>query len=530
MFPRVFLLIIFVFSSIESKRFRRFGDDEEFFIDKNQRLLVDVVIYDRPYVLPYFLANLEDLKCPVNECFLDLHLDFAESQTTKLVRQWIDAMPRRNFVSIEIVETKNRFDSSIERSRNFNVTFLSMFDSMMILLNTEKLLSTLISKDKPLMSPLLRSTRNYFTSTFYLRDENFRVFNEIYSREKLGCFLLDGGIKDFYFLNLIKSKFDSFYDVPNYVCNRENFGYLTAQIDDDESKIEEIYTNTLIEHQLNGPSQTYLPSIRRSSLISFETKRNPTKFGFDEIFVINLRRRSDRRERLETTFDILNVDVRFFDAIDGKTTINGKYLEELGVRLLPNYEDPYNRRPMNYGELGCFFSHFFIWKEIVEKNFSNGVLIFEDDVRFDPFFKSKLERVFSNRSFDWDLIYLGRKLMRPDEENFDEIFQDFLVKPSYSHWTVAYALSYRGAKILLEQNPLEKILPVDEFLPIMFDRHPNFHWKKFFDNRILKTFAFQPTIVAPTHFFGEPNYISDTENTTILRSTNEKSFQIRDEL
>ena len=106
--------------------------------------------------------------------------------------------------------------------------------------------------------------------------------------------------------------------------------------------------------------------------------------------------------------------------------------------------------------------------------------------------------------------------MRTDEENYEQRIESFLIEPSYSHWTVGYVLSLRGARMLVNENPLQKILPVDEYLPIMYDHHPNEGWKSHFNHRDLKAYAFHPTILTPTHYFGEPNYISDTENTTIL--------------
>jgi collagen beta-1,O-galactosyltransferase len=176
---------------------------------------------------------------------------------------------------------------------------------------------------------------------------------------------------------------------------------------------------------------------------------------------------------------------------------------------------------MNYGELGCFFSHYFIWEDIVKNEYSNGVLILEDDVRFDAYFKYKLEKILSSKTLDWDIIYLGRKIMRSDEENYENTTETFLIEPAYSHWTVGYALSLRGARMLVNENPIQKILPVDEYLPIMYDHHPNENWKNHFKNRKLKAYAFQPAIITPTHYFGEPNYISDTENTTVLGRNNE---------
>lgn len=47
-----------------------------------------------------------------------------------------------------------------------------------------------------------------------------------------------------------------------------------------------------------------------------------------------------------------------------------------------------------------------------------------------------------------------------------------LVHPGYSYWTLGYVVSLNGAKKLLLAKPLSKMLPVDEFLPIMFNKHP----------------------------------------------------------
>lgn len=43
----------------------------------------------------------------------------------------------------------------------------------------------------------------------------------------------------------------------------------------------------------------------------------------------------------------------------------------------------------------------------------------------------------------------------------------------YSYWTLGYAISLNGAKKLLESKPLEKLMALDEFLPIMYNKHPN---------------------------------------------------------
>jgi len=69
--------------------------------------------------------------------------------------------------------------------------------------------------------------------------------------------------------------------------------------------------------------------------------------------------------------------------------------------------------------------------------------------------------------------YLGRKILRHDLEAWVEGTKSILW-PSYSYWTLGYMLTYRGAWKLIQQNPLGKLVPVDEYLPIMFDKHPEY--------------------------------------------------------
>ena len=49
---------------------------------------------------------------------------------------------------------------------------------------------------------------------------------------------------------------------------------------------------------------------------------------------------------------------------------------------------------------------------------------------------------------------------------------EWLVEADYSFWTLGYLLSNAGAQKLLAGDPLGKMVPVDEYLPIMFNKHP----------------------------------------------------------
>lgn len=217
---RLFFCLL-LFGCIDAKKYRLFGEDESSPVcTSNQRLLVDVDIYNRPYVLPYFLRQLEQLNCPCGQCYLDLHIYHVfntetEDETNQILNEWVLAMKKSDqsiFKEITIHEwtakskddRANRLRDVMKRTSELDVTYLAMFDSMIILLEPEKILSILIAKDKPLMAPLLRSTKDMYTSTFYLNDQQttgFSLYKQIYDRKKLGCFAIDGGIKDFYFFN-----------------------------------------------------------------------------------------------------------------------------------------------------------------------------------------------------------------------------------------------------------------------------------------------------------------------------------------
>lgn len=46
------------------------------------------------------------------------------------------------------------------------------------------------------------------------------------------------------------------------------------------------------------------------------------------------------------------------------SALNSSDIKLLGVDLLPGYYDPFSGRSLTKGEVGCFLSHFFIWKEV----------------------------------------------------------------------------------------------------------------------------------------------------------------------
>ena len=67
---------------------------------------------------------------------------------------------------------------------------------------------------------------------------------------------------------------------------------------------------------------------------------------------------------------------------------------------------------------------------------------------------------------------MGRKKLVKSENLVEG--SKFLVRAGYSYWTLGYILSESGAKKLIDAMPLKKLIPVDEFLPILSDTHPEY--------------------------------------------------------
>lgn len=95
-----------------------------------------------------------------------------------------------------------------------------------------------------------------------------------------------------------------------------------------------------------------------------------------KILVLTLLQAKDRQVRIKTSLNRAGIPFEFFYGVDGRTDENP--VEEIYDR---------NRRlrlkgaPLSPGQLGCYASHFKIWKRCVEMQ--QPVIVLEDDVTFD---------------------------------------------------------------------------------------------------------------------------------------------------
>lgn len=72
--------------------------------------------------------------------------------------------------------------------------------------------------------------------------------------------------------------------------------------------------------------------------------------------------------RLASPWQELGISYTSVAAVDGQQ-LNEVELQNLQIQYLPGYKDPWSGRNMTHGEIGCFLSHYNVWKDVVENGY-----------------------------------------------------------------------------------------------------------------------------------------------------------------
>ena len=57
---------------------------------------------------------------------------------------------------------------------------------------------------------------------------------------------------------------------------------------------------------------------------------------------------------------------RHVPAVDGRV-LTAEYLDQKKIKMMPGFSEPYHDRPLKLGEIGCFMSHYNLWRETVDR-------------------------------------------------------------------------------------------------------------------------------------------------------------------
>lgn len=210
-----------------------------------------------------------------------------------------------------------------------------------------------------------------------------------------------------------------------------------------------------------------------------ETKtESELKSNVIHTFIISLKPEINRRLSIVNKLKYTNIKkYTIIDAVDGKTE-----LDKYDFKVMHDWIDPLTKQKINVGEIGCFLSHYFIWKYIANHNI-DVALILEDDCIFLDDFNTKFEQILKLDSTNYDYFALGReKLFDIYNLGPETVITNDYVIPKYSYNAHSYLLTNTGAKILANELALKYIIPVDEYITVMYNSFPFPKYSDYFKN------------------------------------------------
>lgn len=227
---------------------------------------------------------------------------------------------------------------------------------------------------------------------------------------------------------------------------------------------------------------------------------------FDKVFVITLRRATDRHAHLQKELEGLEYELFF-----------GKDKQEFSVADLQQqgiYDEALARQHHRYGKgmpagmIGCSWSHAEVYKTILNEGYRK-VLILEDDIVIDKKAVTVWADALAELPANWELLYLGfaeKETVPPMAFLKKAVYhlQRFFGGLNYSHTTIrnlypkkigryvskagyhdcthAYGLTRSGAEALLQlQTPIS-------FFPDNLLAHAA-------TNELVKAYIIQPKII-----------------------------------
>jgi len=172
-------------------------------------------------------------------------------------------------------------------------------------------------------------------------------------------------------------------------------------------------------------------------------------------FIISLDKNKERQDYLKK--EVYPKLTNYFKcaAFDAELDDSNEILRENKIFLTDTFYDKCSE-----GQLGCFLSHFQLWKYIIKSNLDLAIVL-EDDVKIYNNFNKIIDTIYENLPVKFDYVHL---FIHPDKQNIQYLEgKDGDIIPAEDNFgTVAYIISLRGAKRLVKLVELLKIqAPVD---------------------------------------------------------------------
>ena len=465
-------------------------------VKDSPRVLVAILAKQKEPALPLYLDCIEALDYPKSSIVLYIRTNNNTDRTEQILRDWVARVGHLyhsvEFDATNVTERVEQYGEHEWNATRFNVLARIRNQSMRRALELDcdfyfvadvdnfirpATLRELVALDLPIASPLLRSiapgqyysnyhaeidANGYYRSCdqyLWLLERRVRGVVEV---PVIHCTYL---VRADVIPNLTyedvtgRHEYVVFSDsarkaqVPQYLDNRQVYGYITFGKDDDH------YVAGGIEHARN-----LLHAAGDLSVLSAKQRAAASRtISPVRIYLLNLDRSPERLAAFQKRNPYLRNFIRVA-AVDGSLLDREKPVNEGLVARDCEYKA---------GALGCALSHVHLWKRAVEEN--SAITVFEDDAVVTSRFEEKAARVISTLPEDWDFIQWGynfnplfvwadfgfsKATLRFYHQQFQgpgiSTFQttDFFasaVRLAHSYGTVAYSVSPKGARSLLAQ-------------------------------------------------------------------------------
>lgn len=178
-----------------------------------------------------------------------------------------------------------------------------------------------------------------------------------------------------------------------------------------------------------------------------------------------------------------------FNMLIDHRALNSSQLQAMGINKLPGYKDPYSGRLLTREKIGCFLSHYNIWKE--EQLRSVNTVI---------------------KTYRWGWQGLGCLLCITTLCHPLGGAAGTTAGARTGPWCEIWASLCKRWTLTVSVWSLVK-LHCSSFSPLPCPFRDEY--MQYFEQRNLKTFSVEPLLLFPSHYTGEPGHFSDTESSAI---------------
>ena len=194
---------------------------------------------------------------------------------------------------------------------------------------------------------------------------------------------------------------------------------------------------------------------------------------YPPVIIVHLSRHKERRRRLSAILKRHDfTQVTWLDAIDGRKLKPSPPWQASGlppVTAWQNWADPYARRAMTLGEVGCALSHVIAWQNIADSGYP--AIVLEDDAVAVESLIQDLPLLINDLDYlNFELCYLAQR-NAPGPKPL--MGRHVHVVDYHPVWTLAYLLTPAGAEKLLASPWQTHLIPSDELLPGVFGKNRN---------------------------------------------------------